>query len=539
MNKYHLGCCAVVLIVLLRIGIGWHFLYEGVHKFDPAAGFTSEGFLGIAKGPAADIYYWMLPDLDGIQRVAIADIKDENGKDCKTFTVYEDAWKEYFEKYLTIYSPIVPREADAKAIVNMSGIEFAAKIKEKLPSDIAKDLGGAYTTPLIAWAERYLPSADAKGIVDLDAAQLVAWVRQSQQSVVEANGDAPEKIEESATRLVAIANAAAARFAAWANVPSVHSLSDIVALTAVQRADWAKQNLPTAVAEDVIKMDAAQLAAWTKENLPLKDVSKRDDAAELVKVITLVRAKAIFNQYLGSLREGAADVEQDIEAFLKSRERFLETKKNVRNGASFEQERRWNFMLFYRAQAAGWTRMLETMGNGLQSDLGRLVDSELAGQKGEISTAPERALIPPNNYNISISVPQIKLSIPPKNPYVKGVDVSVQTRMQAMDAAVMFGLFAIGLCMVLGFCARLACLGGAAFLVNVILTTFPVPGFYPEIPSMVGNFMGVSKDVVELLAILFLVTVPSGRWGGLDYFLWHYGGKQIVGLFSSDEDAIA
>jgi len=37
--------------------------------------------------------------------------------------------------------------------------------------------------------------------------------------------------------------------------------------------------------------------------------------------------------------------------------------------------------------------------------------------------------------------------------------------------------------------------------------------------------------VVELLALLFLALVPSGRWGGFDYFLWNYGGKQICGLF--------
>jgi hypothetical protein len=48
---------------------------------------------------------------------------------------------------------------------------------------------------------------------------------------------------------------------------------------------------------------------------------------------------------------------------------------------------------------------------------------------------------------------------------------------------------------------------------------------------MVGNFLFVSKDVVELLAMLVLMSVPSGRWGGLDYFLWNYGGKQICGLF--------
>jgi uncharacterized membrane protein YphA (DoxX/SURF4 family) len=357
-TNYRLSCCAIFLIVLLRIGIGWHFFYEGVHKFDPAAGFSSEGFLGIAKGPTADLYYWMLPDLDGIQRIEIGKVKDENDKEHTTFIVYENAWKEYYEAYLNEY-----------------------------------------------------PNVD-------------------------------------------------------------------------------------------------------------KD-----------------KAAAIYSRYLTSLREGAKDVESDVNAFLKSRDRFLETKRTQRNTASFEQERRWNQMMKFRREAGVWTNMLTEMGNGLQSDLGRLVDPELAGQRGEIVTAPEKQLvpsIPPNkfiNAQVEFSIPPIKIDIPPKNPYTKSWELSVKSRMQAMDMAVMIGLSAIGLCMMIGFCTRLACLGGAAFLVNVILTTFPVPGVHPEIPSMVGNFMFVSKDVVELLALLFLALVPSGRWGGFDYFLWNYGGKQICGLF--------
>ena len=396
MNKQRrLACCAIVFIVLLRIGIGWHFFYEGVHKFDPAAGFSSEGFLGIAKGPTADLYYWMLPDLEGIQRIAIASIDDENGKERKTFTVYEDAWKEYFKNYLMTYSSLAKSSADAEYIVNAGTEKFAEWVKEKIPSP-------------------------------------------------------------------------------------------------------------------------------------------KEDGTKSYAGVDIVEAKAIYNRYLGSLREGAADVERDVEAFLKSRERFLETRRTIRNSASFEQERRWNLMMQYRHEAAVWTRMLTEMGNGLQSDLGRLADPELAGQRGEIVTAPERNLIPPNKFSdINFPVPQINITVPLENPYinVKDLNLSVKSRMELMDLTVMVGLSAIGLCMMIGFCTRLACLGGAAFLVNVILTTFPVPGVYPEIPSMIGNFMFVSKDVVELLALLVLACIPSGRWGGFDYFLWNYGGKQIVEVF--------
>ena len=361
-TNYRLICCAIFFIVLLRIGIGWHFFFEGVHKFDPVDKFSAEGFLGIAKGPAAELYYWMLPDIEGIQRIELGKVMDENDKEQTTFIVYENAWREYYDAYLKTYP----------------------------------------------------------------------------------------------------------------------------------------------------------------------DVNKEE-------------AEAIFNRYLKALRAEAADLETDVQAFLASRDRFLETKRTIRNSTSFEQQRRWNQMMGYRLEAAAWTRLLTEMGNGLQSDLGRLADPELAGLRGRIVTAPEKELIPPIppnkffNLQIQYPVPPIEFSIP-KTPLTRGVDVSVISRRDAMDRAVMFGLSAIGFCLMIGFCTRLACLGGAAFLVNVILTTYPVPGVYPEIPPMVGNFMFVSKDVVELLALLFLAFVPSGRWGGLDYFLWNYGGKQICGLFCSSEE---
>ena len=421
------------MIVLLRIGIGWHFLYEGVHKFDPAAGFSSEGFLGIAKGPTAELYYWMLPDLDGIMRLEMgkvesgrvnannapirtpASIADESAWDeyfkvyaegtpvlISTFIVYENAWKEYFKDYLVKHSSLVS-------------------------------------------------ATDAEDIVNMTLPRLVRWLMQ-------------------------------------------------------------KQLLSEEDAVSTARLNVAQISEWERVG--------KDDVPVLKNAKTIVAAKRIFDRYLGSLRADATDEEGNVQAFKESRERFLKIRNTVRNSATFEQERRWQAMLKYRAEAAYWIRKFNAMGNALQSDLGRLVDPQLAGQRGEIVTAPERELFPPHPL---LEQYGIQYTIPP-NPYIK-------SRMQAMDYAVMFGLSAIGLCLILGFCTRLACLGGAAFLVNVILTTYPVPGVYPEIPSMVGNFMFVSKDVVELLALLMLALVPAGRWGGLDYFLWNYGGKQIVGLF--------
>jgi uncharacterized membrane protein YphA (DoxX/SURF4 family) len=270
-------------------------------------------------------------------------------------------------------------------------------------------------------------------------------------------------------------------------------------------------------AESVARMNIAQRSEWIRAN-------RDDDAANDARMI--VKEKTIFDRYFNSLRADASDEREDVEAFKASRERFLETQNAVRNRTAFEQERRWNQLMGYRFEASYWTRKFDSMGNELQSDLGRLADLQLAGRRGQIITAPESELFPANPFvQMDASVIPV-IHIPHLD-----IDMSVRSRMQMMDMAVMLALTAIGFCLIVGFCTRLACLGGAAFLMSVVLTTWPVPGVYPLIPSTIGNFMFVSKDLVELLALLVLALVPAGRWGGLDYFLWHYGGKQIAGLF--------
>lgn len=59
------------MLVILRLGLGFHFLYEGVWKIKHADTFSAAPFLSEAKGPVAPLFYAMLPDLDGRQRLGI------------------------------------------------------------------------------------------------------------------------------------------------------------------------------------------------------------------------------------------------------------------------------------------------------------------------------------------------------------------------------------------------------------------------------------------------------------------------------------
>ncbi len=64
-----IGFATVAELVLLRVTIGWHFLYQGVAKLEDPD-FSSAAFLGQAKGPLGDEYRSLVDDWDGRQSLA-------------------------------------------------------------------------------------------------------------------------------------------------------------------------------------------------------------------------------------------------------------------------------------------------------------------------------------------------------------------------------------------------------------------------------------------------------------------------------------
>jgi len=65
--------------VLLRVTVGWHFLYSGIWKLQTPS-FSAAGFLSQAKGPLAETFYKLAPDLDGREHLDVeknvADMQD-------------------------------------------------------------------------------------------------------------------------------------------------------------------------------------------------------------------------------------------------------------------------------------------------------------------------------------------------------------------------------------------------------------------------------------------------------------------------------
>src|SRR5205823_819744 len=89
-----------------------------------------------------------------------------------------------------------------------------------------------------------------------------------------------------------------------------------------------------------------------------------------------------------------------------------------------------------------------------------------------------------------------------------------------LDRLTMWSHAILGGCLLLGLFTRAASLGLAVFLLLVTLVAPALP-YAPAPPGAIGHYLYVNLYVIEMIALLLLATVPTGRWFGLDGLVSH------------------
>ena len=111
-KKRQLGTLAIVALVALRVGIGWHFFREGTVKIQQDE-FSSAGFLSTARGPFAGFFKGLVWDADGRLRL---------GYDEQTRTVSTEStakrWNDYRVQVVNYYDLDEKQQDAAQALMD-------------------------------------------------------------------------------------------------------------------------------------------------------------------------------------------------------------------------------------------------------------------------------------------------------------------------------------------------------------------------------------------------------------------------------------
>ncbi len=124
-HRYAISTATVIMLIVLRLNIGWHFFSEGVkHYADPQ--WTSEPVLRNAKGPLAPMYQSYLPDFHGMD-AWLHSGRQEKASDLVTGWVDEiqhdfDLRRQQFSLHYGL------DEAQQKQAVKVAG-EYQAKVR--------------------------------------------------------------------------------------------------------------------------------------------------------------------------------------------------------------------------------------------------------------------------------------------------------------------------------------------------------------------------------------------------------------------------
>ena len=106
-----------------------------------------------------------------------------------------------------------------------------------------------------------------------------------------------------------------------------------------------------------------------------------------------------------------------------------------------------------------------------------------------------------------------------------GPYVAPMTTLDWVNLSTMYGLMAMGICLIIGLFTPLAALAGAVFLGQVYLSMPPWPGL-PSNPLAEGHYLIVNKNLIEMIACLAIASMPTGRWVGVDSILFGWIGRR-------------
>lgn len=475
-------------MVLLRVAIGWHFLYEGVWKITSGGKFSSTPYLMASVGPLKDTFRGMVDDVDGLRRITKDDLYRRIDERVELI-----AWH---------YNKLTPEQ--------VSSLKAFAERKKHgvVDNDTVENLfkDDALFIRQVKYAGEYVdPSAPAK-------------TNQVSEVLVSAR---PDKRDEIVRKIETMLKQIDDKVRSGCTAEQAQKAGNPPALPAIVPAGAAADDVSWITRANVDKLfderyeavrkhyaltdDQHQSATgWRYRDQKKKGHHDKNNVDTIVDDPDFKKAVADYQELLAQIQ----------------REEQLEETKYDEERLSYNQKKR------DKLRSALLTRAEMPLGD---LDLAKIQGfSENLGAIKKVT--PEQFAAGPLPANPKV------MSFPGKQLTQMGMKLPERTLTYWQDLGMMFGLAAVGACLILGLFTRLAALGGAVMLAMFYLAMPPWPGV-PEVGPVEGHYLIVNKNLVELIAVLMIAFSGAGRWLGLDAFLHAMFGRKTKEVVAAPAEA--
>lgn len=480
---------AVVLIVVLRLSIGWQFLYEGLWKYDTLnspAPWSAEGYLKAAQGPFRDRYRGMTGDPD-----------DLNWLDHDQMTQRWTNWRTRFTSHYQLdadQQKELAKLLDPPGAVAVSLAALPAAVNpEKFPKDAARKPVVSYDAAkkqLIA-PGTLLPAevAALKGMVDvLDLGDGLFTKRDEQGNPLREGGQ--------------IAEAPADDVAFYQELLELEKKVEGNAKQA-QRLAQLKE------ATGVLPIDETHFARKGEDGLPVYEggtivLADPQDLAFYKAILSLDRSanKLAYSQRLTALLKADPD-RVGVEWTGEPKPELAMGTAAV--GSPTDHNIRYGEIQVYKDLIHEYETALAKAQVDYQLEHADRIGKKLAAKRTEV-VGPVKAL------DTQLQDAAKKLLRPEQ--YALGAMPSEGTPVQRASQQAMWGLLILGTLLLLGLGTRPAAIAGAVMLMTFYLVVPPWPGV-PQPPGPEHSFV-VNKNLIEALALIAIAALPTGSWFGLD-----------------------
>jgi len=494
---------AAIFLVLLRICIGWHFFFEGYGKvrstyLGKAAvnekPFSSETYFRESEGPFGKFIKSRLPDPDQeiVDKLTLRPVDGDPSK-APPLSLFpaalEKEWDEYFNRFVTEFRLDDSQKVRAQTAFDQTKEKFVNWVRGI--GEQPKDKKTGEAPRIVLHVKRKAPGA---GNTSADF--------EDEMTVAERAAELKKKSEE-----VRAAYSKMDRLGKDVDAASLRALKMEVATI---RGELQKE------LDDQTKemKDTLAKVLDTRVTAFATDADNKGASATLQAMLTPMQAgnnplarmwdeyATYVKDYAPNMNDGRkAEIDLDLQAAKVRFDRWLNDQdRYTGEPLAHKDVGEWR-KLYADAQArkdpdAAQEKKL------LESRMQAEVKSQSDAMRGQIGTAllgEDRA----KGYAPAPNEKQLWV-IPKSWGLIDYLDWSTRWLLTVVGALLMVGLF-----------TRFSSFAAAGFLLLTILTQPSVP-WLPAPPNAEGNYLFVNKNVIEMFALLVLMTTRTGTWFGLD-----------------------